>query len=59
MKHRPMAAALTLKHYPASGHAGITADTGDPLAAYRRPGKVDAGLIDDVVAWITNQGSRP
>lgn len=43
---------VTLRHYPQLGHLGIAADVDAPLASYTVPGAVDAGLIDDIAAWI-------
>lgn len=43
---------VSLKRYPGLGHLGIASDPADPMASYMQPGTVDAGLIDDVAAWI-------
>lgn len=43
---------VTFKLYPALNHLGIAGEGDGSLADYSVPGHVDAGLVDDVAAWI-------
>ena len=43
---------VAFKLYPALNHLGIAGEGDGSLAEYSTPGHVDAGLIDDVAAWI-------
>jgi len=43
---------VTFKLYPSLNHLGIAGEGDGSLAEYSVPGHVDAGLIDDVAAWI-------
>ncbi|QSX77126.1 alpha/beta hydrolase [Agrilutibacter solisilvae] len=45
-------ARATLKHYPALNHLGIAGTGPGSVAEYNVAGHVDAGLIDDVAAWV-------
>lgn len=48
-----------LKRYPALSHLGIAGVGPGSLADYQTPGRVDAGLLDDVAAWIHASPPRP
>jgi len=43
---------VTFKLYPALNHLGIAGEGDGNLAEYQVPGHVDAGLVDDIAAWI-------
>lgn len=43
---------VTLRHYPTLNHLGIAGTGPGTLAEYQVAGRVDAGLIDDIAAWI-------
>lgn len=43
---------FTFHHYPALNHLGIAGNGPGTLAEYQQPGKVDAGLINDIAHWI-------
>ena len=42
----------TFRHYPTLNHLGMAGEGAGTLAEYQQPGKVAAGLINDIAQWI-------
>ena len=50
---------VTFKSYPKLDHLFLAGEGKSSPAEYEKPGHVDAGVVNDIAAWILGQGKKP